>query len=181
MEKEFLIQLPAWIEQMTADRNIFETLEDRMRFVIELSGRNIRERTGGPFGAAVFDENTDQLVSVGVNLVADSGLSVAHAEIAALSLAQKRIGSPRLKNCVLYSSCEPCAMCLGAIPWSGVCGLVYGASEADARKIGFDEGDKPEQWPEKLQQKGIEVIRDVLRPEARQVLIDYKNMGGIIY
>jgi tRNA(Arg) A34 adenosine deaminase TadA len=81
----------------------------------------------------------------------------------------------------LVSSTEPCAMCLGAIPWSGVRGLVCGARDEDARAAGFDEGTKPANWAKALDERGIEVVRDVLRDEAREVLRSYVSGGGTIY
>lgn len=81
----------------------------------------------------------------------------------------------------LVTSCEPCAMCFGAVPWSGVRGLVCGARDEDARAIGFDEGPKLESWVRALEQRGIEVVRDVHRVVARRVLEDYAIAGGPIY
>lgn len=72
-------------------------------------------------------------------------------------------------------------MCLGAIPWSGVSRLVCGARDEDARRIGFDEGDKPSDWIGRLRKRGIEVVRDVSRTEAVSVLEEYARNGGIIY
>ena len=72
-------------------------------------------------------------------------------------------------------------MCLGAIPWSGISSLVIGARDKDARKIGFDEGDKPDNWLQNLQSRSISVTRDVLRDKARDVLQRYIDEGGIIY
>ena len=72
-------------------------------------------------------------------------------------------------------------MCLGAIPWSGIASLVCGARDEDARKIGFDEGDKPEQWWELFKSRNIQVTRDILRHEATSVMQKYIDQGGIIY
>jgi tRNA(Arg) A34 adenosine deaminase TadA len=101
-------------------------------------------------------------------------------------MAGARLGSYDLGNegaapTVLVSSVEPCAMCLGATPWSGVSRLIIGARDADARAIGFDEGDKPGNWVESLNARGIEVTQDVLREEAAGVLNAYANAGNEIY
>ncbi len=187
MECVFSIELPQWTkEYIRQNGEPFSDLEEKMRFVIELSRRNVQEKTGGPFGAAVFEQNSGRLVSIGVNLVTSSGFSAAHAEIVALSLAQKAFSCGRLPNrqdCSfeLFSSCQPCAMCLGAIPWSGVASVVCAARDQDARAVGFDEGHKPRRWREGLRQRGIQVAVDVLRKQAAAVLNSYGQQGGQIY
>lgn len=156
-----------------------------MRFVIELSRLNI-ENGGGPFGAAIFDMQSHRLISAGVNMVIGASCSMAHAEMVALSLAQQQLGQydlgaaglPRLE---LVSSCEPCAMCFGALPWSGIRHLACGARDADARAIGFDEGPKHPQWRNELEQRGISVSTDICRSEAKVVLDAYAASGGVIY
>ena len=156
-----------------------------MRFVIELSRLNARHSSGGPFGAAVFDRD-GLLVAPGINLVVSCKCSLLHAEMVALARAQKRlgrfdIGHGGLLAYDLFSSTEPCAMCFGAIPWSGVRGLVCGARDEDARAIGFDEGPKLADWVAALNMRGISVRRDVLRPEASAVLREYAAAGGVVY
>ena len=84
-------------------------------------------------------------------------------------------------NYELVTSCEPCSMCFGATPWSGVKRLVCGAREEDALEIGFDEGPKPLEWVRTLEARGIAVVRDVLRDASRAVLQDYAAHGGEIY
>jgi tRNA(Arg) A34 adenosine deaminase TadA len=165
---------------------VYPTVEERMRLVIELARQNVRRKTGGPFGAAVFDLTTGTLLAPGVNLVVAAGCSVAHAEIVAISVAEQLVGSydlgrRELPGYELLSSVAPCAMCLGAIPWAGVRRLVCGAREEDARRIGFDEGTKPPDWVAALEQRGIAVIQDVCREEAAAVLQEYAAAGGQIY
>ena len=157
-----------------------------MRYVIGLSRRNVSEGTGGPFGAAVFEKESGVLLSVGVNLVTRSDCSHAHAEMVALALAEQLLGSYtlHLEGCPEYelvTSCEPCAMCFGAIPWSGVTRVVSGAKDADARAIGFDEGPKLASWGDALRERGIEVHEGVCREEAAEVLRLYAASGGNIY
>jgi tRNA(Arg) A34 adenosine deaminase TadA len=156
-----------------------------MEFAIELARKNIEHETGGPFGAAVFEAESGRLISIGMNLVEASSCSLAHAEMMAIALAQQAIGSFDLgKEGVareLVTSTEPCAMCLGVIPWSGLKRVVCGARGKDACEIGFDEGAKPHNWVASLKQRGIEVVRDVLRREARAVLQEYLKSGGLIY
>jgi tRNA(Arg) A34 adenosine deaminase TadA len=157
-----------------------------MGFVIELARRNVAHGSGGPFGAAVFERETGRLIAPGANLVASTACSLAHAEMVALTIAQQLLGTFDLGEagipaCELVTSVEPCAMCLGAIPWAGVRHLVCGARGTDAEAIGFDEGAKPAAWHKGLESRGITVTRDVCRPEARAVLRDYLAGGGLIY
>ncbi|MGC9360154.1 MAG: deaminase, partial [Anaerolineae bacterium] len=112
--------------------------------------------------------------------------SWAHAEMVALALAQQTLGTYDLRSegaprCALVTSAEPCAMCLGAVPWSGVQQLVCGARDEDVRAIGFDEGHKPADWVAALEHRGIVVLRDVLRDEAAAALRAYAAQGGAIY
>jgi len=178
-------ELPAWVvpfldwwdEPLT-------TTSQRMLLAVALSEENVRQETGGPFGAIIVNEGSGELVAVGINLVTTAGLSVAHAEMVALSLAQKSIGEWDLSHAghlQLVSSCEPCAMCFGAVPWSGVKSLICGARKKDAEAAGFDEGDKPDNWVRSLQRRGIVVQCGVLRKEAAAVLAAYEENGGAIY
>ncbi len=182
---EVVLRLPPWLDALAQRQtHVFKSAESRMRFAIELARQDIEQRTGGPFGAAVFETNSGRLVSVGVNLVEASNCSMAHAEMIAIALAQRAAGHYDLGaagDYELATSTEPCAMCLGAIPWSGVRRVVCAAYGEDAAAIGFDEGAKPADWAGELQKRGIEVIRDVLRDEARAVLQQYAKSGGLIY
>jgi tRNA(Arg) A34 adenosine deaminase TadA len=157
-----------------------------MELAVGLARENARRGAGGPFGAAVFDVRTGRLVAVGVNLVVASGCSHWHAEMVAIALAQRARGgfdlaAGRGGPLELVSSSEPCAMCLGAIPWSGLRGLVCGARVADAEAIGFDEGSRPRGWVSALERRGLRVVRDVRRAEARAVLREYAEAGGALY
>ena len=157
-----------------------------MRLAVELSWENVRRGTGGPFGAAVFERDTGKLVAPGVNLVVTAGCSAFHAEMVAIMVAQHKTGSFDLGAGgmpvhEMAASTEPCAMCLGATPWSGVRSLLCGARDEDAGAIGFDEGPKPPGWTAKFEARGIAVTRDVLREEAAAVLRQYATTGGEIY
>ncbi len=157
-----------------------------MDLVTTLSKLNIEQGTGGPFGAGVFRTDTHGLVAPGVNLVLSSQSSLAHAEVVAIMMAQQTLGvhdlgANGLLPHELVTSCEPCAMCLGAICWSGVRHLVCGARGSDAEAIGFDEGPKPKNWASALEQRGISVTVDIGRPKATQVLQQYVDQGGEVY
>ncbi|MBN1779648.1 nucleoside deaminase [bacterium] len=183
----FDFDLPSWVDEIADIQQLpFPTLENRMQFVIRLARLNVKRKTGGPFGAAVFETESGRLVSLGVNLVTTRICSMLHAEIVALVLAQKRLErfslrGPGLPAYDLVSSVEPCAMCMGAVPWSGISRLVCGARHEDAEAIGFDEGAKPADWTGELQRRGIEVIRDVKREDAAGALQLYRDEGGVIY
>lgn len=178
--------LPDWVEAYAAGYKPDLDEEARMAFVIAAAQRNVEEGTGGPFAAAVFAIASGELIALGVNLVASRRLSILHAEIVALTLAQERLatfdlGGAGVPPCELVTSTEPCAMCYGAIPWSGVKQLVTGAFDTDARQIGFDEGPRTPRWREELEERGIKVIRGLLRAEAAAVLDGYAAAGGEIY
>lgn len=151
-----------------------------MHFVLDLVREQIARGSGGPFAAAVFADD-GALLSVGVNLVEPVQCSLLHAELVAIALAQRQLGHYDLAGCELVCSTEPCAMCFGAVPWSGVSRLVCGARDADARAIGFEEGAKLSDWQQALEARGITVVRDVLRVEAAALLQDYARRGGLIY
>lgn len=186
MLPEVNIRLPEWVEGFLAKgTQSFPTAEDRMRFVIELAHQNVLHETGGPFASAVFDGD-GRLVAPGVNMVMAANCSVLHAEIVALALAQKAVGRYDLSDggrffYELVAAAEPCAMCFGAVHWSGARRLVCGARTEDAQAIGFDEGPKPTDWVAALGGRGIAVQRDVLREEATAVLREYLAAGGVIY
>jgi len=183
---EFRVGLPAWVAPfLGAFVDPLTTVAARMRLTVALARANVELGTGGPFGAAVFERESGVLISVGVNRVVPEHCSAAHAEILALALAQRRLQTYTLaafpQALQLISSTEPCAMCLGAIAWSGVYELVTAATDADARRVGFDEGTKPRAWKRALTSNGIRVVTQVMRAEAREVLDLYRQSGGEIY
>lgn len=179
------LPLPGWIGPWLARAAPGPLRGDaaRMALAIGLARENAARGTGGPFGAAIFERRSGRLVAAGVNCVTASGQSFAHAEMLAIGLAQRARGSFDLAHPPheLVTSSEPCAMCFGAIPWSGVMRLVCGARAADAEAIGFDEGPKPRAWAAALAARGIEVVRDVRRAEATAALRAYADAGRPIY
>ncbi|MBC2694650.1 MAG: nucleoside deaminase [Desulfobacteraceae bacterium] len=183
---DFTIKLPYWVGEVLArSPKIFRTREDRMRLVVTLAQKNVQKQTGGPFGAGVFDAS-GCLVAPGVNVVVTHNCSILHAEMVAIALAQKKLGRYDIRDegksdYELVASTEPCAMCFGAISWSGVTRLVCGARDEDARCIGFNEGPKLPNWQQALEKQGVQVSRDVLRQEAVDVLNLYVKVGGVIY
>lgn len=176
---------PDWVAEVVDWDSSYPTDEARMRLVVELARENVVRGTGGPFGAAVFETGSGALVSVGVNSVERLNNSALHAEMVAIMLAQRRVGSYTLHGAgsehELVSSCDPCAMCLGAVLWSGVRRLVTGAGREDATALNFDEGPVFSESYAYLVDRRIAVVRGVLRGEAAAVLELYRQRGGVIY
>ena len=140
----------------------------------------------GALEAVIFDRETNKLLAPGVNCVLSSGYSFAHAEMVAIVVAQQIVGDFDLggegqPSYELVASTEPCSMCFGAVPWSGVRHLVSGVLTAGAAEVVFDEGPKPAEWVRSLEESGVTVERDVLRDEAASVLRRYAEEGGEIY
>jgi guanine deaminase len=108
-----------------------------MQRAIALATENVASGGGGPFGAVVVRK--DEIIATGVNLVTSTNDPTAHAEVVAIRAACKALGSFQLKGCVVYTSCEPCPMCLAALYWSRCDAIFYGNSAADASAAGFDD------------------------------------------
>ncbi|MDD4055322.1 MAG: nucleoside deaminase [Bacteroides sp.] len=131
-----------------------------MRKAIELSKQNI-ENNGGPFGAVIVKEG--EIIATGVNRVTDSCDPTAHAEVSAIRAAAKELNSFDLSGCEIYSSCEPCPMCLGAIYWARLDKLYYGNTKEDAKDINFDDSfiyEEIELTPDKRQLPSENFLRD---------------------
>ena len=185
---ELNLELPEWIDTFLAEYPIvISSMETQMRFVLDLTERNILEKTGGPFGAAVFEQESGKLVSVGVNVVVEQNCSAAHAEMMALMLAQKKIGHYDLGDVGsvahrLVTSGKMCAMCLGNVCWSGIKEVVSSAEPEDVERItGFDEGPTPPDYNDQLKLRGINLVPELLREQGKEVLQLYVNLNGQVY
>ena len=180
------ITLPDWLSAENLPTHI-ESLEDRMRLVINASRRNFENGTGGPFAAAVFEEETGRLVALGVNRVMPLNCSSAHAEVTTLSFAQKALqtydlGGEGMPAHQIVVNWRPCIMCMGAVIWSGVRSLVIAGSDVALEEItGFDEGPMPQDWKGELEKRGIRVTDNVLREEAVAVFRDFAASGAVVY
>ena len=108
-----------------------------MQRAIELALDNVRSGCGGPFGAVIA--RNGEVIAEGVNQVTSRNDPTAHAEVLAIRQACAKLAAFELKDCELYSSCEPCPMCLGAIYWARLGRLYYASTADDAAKIGFDD------------------------------------------
>jgi len=179
------LTLPVWIREAVDESRVYPDDDSKIALAIELSRRNVEQRSGGPFGAAVFT-GEGRLVSVGVNRVVTQTCSVAHAEMMAYMLAQQRLQRFRLneggERFILATSAQPCCQCYGATVWAGIDELLIGARAEDVEELTeFDEGPLPEDWVGALRMRAIEVRRDIRRDEARGVLKAYGELGGVAY
>ena len=180
------VDFPDWVDGLVDWGRSYHEDGEKMRLAIELARWNVIHGTGGPFGAAIVEIATGELVSVGMNSVVRLNNCTLHGEMMAIMMAQARLQHFTLRNdsersYELITSCEPCAMCLGATLWSGVRRLVWGAHRDDARKLNFEEGPVFPASHEYLEARGIEIVEGVLREEANEILELYRERRGIIY
>lgn len=185
LQSQVHLTLPAWLLQEYVQGTVYADDDAQVGLAIELSRRNIEFRSGGPFGAAVFD-GAGRLVAAGVNRVMPMSCSIAHAETMAFMLAQQRTQQPRLNQnggrYTLATSAQPCCQCYGATVWAGVDTLLIGARAEDVMELTeFDEGPLPADWIGELEKRGIAVRRDIHRDSARAVLEQYASLGGETY
>jgi guanine deaminase len=104
---------------------------------IELATENVKSGAGGPFGAVIVKDG--KIIATGVNSVTSENDPTAHAEVKAIRNACEKLNDYQLDGCTIYSSCEPCPMCLGAIYWARPAKLVFAATKKDAAEAGFDD------------------------------------------
>jgi tRNA(Arg) A34 adenosine deaminase TadA len=186
--KDFLLSLPAWTAgHLAALPECLPDPEQRMALVLDLARLNFQRDTGGPFAAAVFERDGGRLVAIGVNRVVATGCSSAHAEVMALGLAQKRLavydlGGPGLPAHELVVNWRPCAMCYGALLWSGVRQLTIAGSGPELEQLtGFDEGPVHPEWAAQLAARGIAVREGVLRAEAVELFRQFRASARVVY
>jgi tRNA(Arg) A34 adenosine deaminase TadA len=179
---ELHIEYPGWVTRQVDWTRPYLGDRDRMRVALLVARQNVERKTGGPFGAAIFELETGRLISIGLNQVDTLGCSFLHAELFAIAMAEQRLDSTRLDAVhlpplELHASCEPCIMCAGALVSSGITRLVCGASSADAEAAGFPPipgGDTSSL----LAAHEVQERRSVLRDEAREILRLYRSMRG---
>lgn len=141
------------------------TKEELLRIAIELSGENI-EAGGGPFGAVIAKDG--EVIATGVNMVTVICDPTAHAEVSVIRAAAEKLGRFDLGGCEIYSSCEPCPMCLGAIYWARLDKLYYAATAEDAATVGFDDSFIYEEIALAPDKRRLQSVR-MLREEAVEV------------
>jgi tRNA(Arg) A34 adenosine deaminase TadA len=177
--------LPVWFRHEIGSERRYTDADAQISLAIELARRNVEHGTGGPFGAAIFDDD-GTLVAAGVNRVEALHSSLAHAEIVALAHAQRKLDRARLnadgRRYTLATSAQPCCQCYGALVWAGIDALLIGARSEDTEALaGFDEGPLPRDWIGELERRGIGVTRDLQRDAACAVLARYARCGGACY
>ena len=141
------------------------TPEAFMREAIKLSAESVRSG-GGPFGAVIV--RNGEIIARGENRVTVCNDPTAHAEVSAIREAAARLGTYDLSGCEIYSSCEPCPMCLGAIYWARLDKLYYAGTRADAANVGFDDAHIYEELPLEPSQRELPT-ETLLREEAQRV------------
>ncbi len=143
-----------------------------MQEAINLSFTGMANKEGGPFGAVVVRDN--KIIGRGHNTVTKANDPTCHAEINAIRDACKNIGSFQLTDCIVYTSCEPCPMCLAAIYWARVKKIYFGCSRIDAAAIGFDDDFIYEEIKKSQLHRSIEVVQ-ISRVDAIEAFLEWEN------
>jgi tRNA(Arg) A34 adenosine deaminase TadA len=155
--------------------NLTEQHERFMREAIRLSKRSLTGRQGGPFGAVIV--RGGRIVARGWNRVIGAHDPTAHAEVVAIREACRKLKRVHLEDCVIYSSCEPCPMCLSAIYWARLDQVFYAGTRQDAARIGFLDRTLYRELRLPAARRRMP-FRTLLRPEARQVMNEWMRMEG---
>ena len=149
-----------------------------MRIAKEAAEKGIFKKEGGPFGAVIVDEKGN-IVARGNNKVIAKKDPTAHAEIEAIRSACKKLNTYDLSNCTIYTSCEPCPMCLSAIIWANIKKVYYGCTADDAEDIGFKD-DMIYDYI-KGKNKDLLKLKEIDRDECMKTFEEYKKHDGTIY
>ncbi len=145
--------------------------QDFMRRAITLASETMRANQGGPFGAVIV--RGGRVIAEGANRVTSANDPTAHAEIVAIREACHVLGSFRLRGCEIFSSCEPCPMCLGAIHWARIERIWFANSRTDAAAIGFDDVDLYRELTLPVEARAIPTAR-LLADEARAAFTEWQ-------
>ena len=140
--------------------------------------RGIKEKEGGPFGAVIVDKD-EKIIANGNNQVLKQNDPTAHAEMVAIRNACKKLGKYDLSGYTLYTSCEPCPMCLSAIIWSNIKEVYYGCTKKDAGEIGFRDDAIYDYL--KGENNGLINLEEMDRDECIKTFEEYKKQDGVIY
>lgn len=149
-----------------------EKQKEFMREAIRLSIEKMRAGVGGPFGAVVVKDG--EIIARGFNKVTSSNDPTAHAEVVAIREACEKLGTFQLDDCEIYTSCEPCPMCLGAIYWARPKRVYYGNTKEDAAAIQFDDQFIYDELDVDISSRKLPMI-PLLREEAQQAFEEWKN------
>lgn len=188
LPSEIRLTMPDWYEEWAGGRpGVVASLDERMAAVIDLSDRNVRTGTGGPFAAGVFERETGRVVAYGVNRVMPSNCSGAHAEFMAISLAQAALaswdlGARGMPEHQIVVNWRPCTMCFGSVLWSGVSELVIAGAGPELEAItGFDEGPIHPDWRDHLAARGISLVEGIGHEAAVAVFRAFRESGAVVY
>jgi guanine deaminase len=143
-----------------------------MRRAIELSLENVRSGKGGPFAAVVVKDG--KILASGANQVTSTFDPTAHAEIVAIREACRKLGQFQLSGCEIYTTCEPCPMCLGAIYWARPAKVYFGATAADAAVIGFDDSFIYQQLAIPISERSVSMV-PLMREEALSAFREWER------
>ncbi len=144
-----------------------------MARAIELSMENVRSGRGGPFGAVVVKD--ERIIAEAANQVTLTNDPTAHAEVLAIRQACQKLEVFELRGCTIYTSCEPCPMCLGAIYWARLAGIYFGNVAADAARIGFDDSFIYREIAQSHAQREIPMMQ-IMRDEALAAFRAWQEM-----
>lgn len=158
--------------QQFPDGNTENSDVEFMQEAIRLSFETMRSNAGGPFGAVVVKNG--KIIARGVNRVLVSNDPTAHAEVVAIREACKVLNDFQLTGCTIYTSCEPCPMCLAAIYWARPEKVFFGNSKIDAADIGFDDKFIYDEIESPVSERKIE-MKQLLHEEAQMAFIEWKN------
>ena len=137
--------------------------EKFMQMAIDLAEYNVKEGQGGPFGAVIVKDG--MVLARSANKVVPTNDPTAHAEVSAIRLACQELGTFSLAGCEIYTSCEPCPMCLGAIYWARIDKIYYANTKADAAAIGFDDHFIYQELDLPMDQRRLPIVQ-LMRDEA---------------
>lgn len=149
-----------------------------MKIAKETAEKGIKNNEGGPFGAVVVDES-GKIIGKGNNKVIINNDPTAHAEVMAIREACKNLDTYDLTGCEIYTSCEPCPMCLSAVIWANIKTIYYGCTKKDAGEIGFRDDMIYEYL--KGEKKDLLNLEQIDREECIKIFEEYKTKNGIIY
>lgn len=154
---------------------ITEKDKEFIKRAIELSQKGMDNNAGGPFGALVVKDG--EIIAEGFNKVTSSNDPTAHAEVVAIREACEKLNSFQLEDCTIYTSCEPCPMCLGAIYWARPKAVYYACTKEDAADIGFDDQFIYEEIETEIGNRKVKFI-NINREEGKEVFKNWQLKEG---
>jgi tRNA(Arg) A34 adenosine deaminase TadA len=178
--------LPSWCTPDFVERLATESGRDLLTVAVRLAALNVERATGGPFGSIVARPSDGRVLGVGINLVEISNNPLLHAECVAIAMACRALQTHSLRmegaaSLTLYSSSEPCLMCLGAIHWCGLQHVVYAAPADVAEGAGFDEGPARSECLREMKAAGVRFERHGATEPVEEIMRTYVRRSGTIY